>query len=86
MVTLLEDLNRLKSYSEEQLYLATSLCDRYLVNLAVKDIKAPCLVKLAVVCTLISAKLEQPLHPSFNRMINLIKVEWNFNVTRLDLV
>ena len=36
MITLIEDLNRLKKYKEESLYLAASLADRLLVNLAVK--------------------------------------------------
>ena len=35
MVTLLEELNRLKAYKEETFYLACSLADRYLVNIAV---------------------------------------------------
>lgn len=58
MITLLEDLQRQKSYKEETLYLAASLCDRYLVNLAVKGEKEPCLIKLAIICTLMAAKLE----------------------------
>jgi len=58
MITLLEDLNNQKSYKEETLYLAASLCDRYLVNLAVKNMPSPCLIKLAITCTLIAAKLE----------------------------
>ena len=61
MITLLEDLNRTKEYKEETLYLAASLCDRYLVNLAVKNMKAPCLIKLSIICTLLAAKLEQPV-------------------------
>lgn len=36
MITLMEDLNRLKDYKEETLFLAASIADRYLVNLAVK--------------------------------------------------
>jgi hypothetical protein len=35
MVTLMEDLNRLKEYKEKSLFLAASLADRYLVNLTV---------------------------------------------------
>jgi len=58
MITLIEDLNRAKSYKEETLYLAASLADRYLVNLAVKNTKPPCLIKLSIVCTLMAAKLE----------------------------
>ena len=35
MITLLEALNDEKKYKPETLYLAASLCDRYLVNLAI---------------------------------------------------
>ena len=61
MITLIEDLNRVKEYKEETLYLAASLVDRYLVNLAVKNRLAPCLIKLAVIATLIAVKLEEPI-------------------------
>lgn len=61
MITLIEDLNRIKGYKEGTLYLAASLVDRYLVNLAVKDQPAPCLIKLAVIATLMAAKLEEPM-------------------------
>ena len=85
MVTLLEELNRLKSYKEETFYLACSLADRYLVNVAVKRQRAPCLIRLAIVCTLMSAKLEQPISPSFSRMIRLVEDEWNISVSKQDL-
>lgn len=86
MITLIEDLNRLKQYKEETLYLAASLCDRYLVNLAIKNLKAPCLIKLAIISTLMAAKLEQPVQPSFNRMIKLVAAEWSFTVTKQELI
>lgn len=35
MVTLIEELNRLKAYKEQTFFLACSLADRYLVNIAV---------------------------------------------------
>jgi len=44
MITLIEDLNRLKNYKEETLFIAASLADRFLVNLAVKNEAAPCLI------------------------------------------
>ena len=59
MVTLMEDLNQQKQYKEESFYIACSLADRYLVNCAVSGKRAPCLIKLAVIATLLSAKLEQ---------------------------
>lgn len=35
MILLVEELYNLKTYNEETLYLAISIADRYLVNLAV---------------------------------------------------
>ena len=58
MLTLLEDLYRLKSYKEETFYLACSLADRYLNLKAASQEKAPCLIHLAIVCTLLAGKLE----------------------------
>lgn len=58
MLTLMEDLNREKQYKEETLFIAASLADRYLVNLAVKNQPAPSLIRLAIIATLLSAKLE----------------------------
>lgn len=86
MVTLLEELNSLKAYKEETFFLACSLADRYLVNVAVSRQKSPCLIRLAIVCTLMSAKLEQPISPSFNRMIRLVEEEWNIHVLKEELI
>ena len=77
MLTLLEDLNRLKSYKEETFYLACSLADRYLNEKAKAQEKAPCLIHLAIVCTLMAAKLEQPVAPSFSRMVRIVHDQWN---------
>ena len=86
MITLLEDLNISKAYKDETLYLAASLCDRYLVNLAIKNAPSPCLIKLAVVCTLLAAKLEQPIQPSYSRMIKLVADDWNFHLEKKELI
>ena len=86
MITLMEDLNRIKDYKEETLYLAASIADRYLVNLAVKRIAAPCLIRLAIVSILMAAKLEQPIQPSFNRMVKLVSDQWDVKLTRQDLL
>ena len=66
MVTLLEALNHEKDYKEETLFLAASLADRFLVNLVIqktsaiqtKQARVPCLIQLAIVVTLMAAKLE----------------------------
>ena len=81
MVMLIEELSNLKEYKLETLYLVVSLADRYLVNIAVKGQQAPCLITLAVVSVLMSAKLEQPISPSFNRMISILE---DYHHTKLD--
>ena len=86
MVTLLEALITEKDYKEETLYLAVSLCDRYLVNLAIGKKMAPCLIMLAIIGTLMAAKLEQPIQPNFNRMIRLVKQKWDVDYYRDDLI
>ena len=61
-----------KKYKEETFFLAVSVADRYLVNLTVQKKQPPCLTSLAVISLLLGAKLEQPMHPSFNIMIRLL--------------
>ena len=56
----------------ETIFTAVSLADRYLVSITVKKEKVPCLISLAVVSVLMAAKLEQPISPSFSRMINVL--------------
>ena len=72
MVRLIEELGFMKDYKLETILIAVSLADRYLVNIAIKGEPAPCLIPLAVVCVLMAAKLEQPISPSFNRLIHLL--------------
>lgn len=50
-----------KNYKEETFYLASSLLDKFLANRAANYLSPPCLIQLAVICTLIAAKLEQPV-------------------------
>ena len=86
MITLLEALNTQKKYKLETLYLALSLCDRYLVNLAIANETAPSLITLAVTATLMAAKLEEPLQPNYSRMVRLVKSQWDVPMTKLELV
>ena len=86
MITLLEALNYEKGYKAETFYLAVSICDRYLVNLLINDERAPCLIMLSVVATLMAAKLEQPMQPNFNRMARLVKNKWDVTMTRQELI
>lgn len=86
MVTVIVEVHRLKGYKEETLYLATSLADRYLALLTILEQPSPCLIRLAFVCVLIAAKLEEPMQPSFNRMVRLIKSEHDFDTTKEELI
>ena len=72
MVMLIEDLASIKQYKVETLYLAVAISDKYLVNIAVQGKQAPCLITLAVTSLLMGAKIEQPISPSFSRMVNLM--------------
>ena len=72
MVLLIEQLHEIKDYKVEALYLAVSLADRYLKKIISLKRKIPCLITLAVATILMAAKLEQPISPSFTRMINIL--------------
>ena len=86
MIALIEDLHRLKKYKEETFFLAVSIADRYLVNLTVQKMQPPCLTSLAVISLLLGAKLEQPMHPSFNIMIRLLYENHNLVVEKPTLL
>ena len=86
MITLLEALNTQKKYKLDTLYLALSLCDRYLVNLAIQNVSAPSLITLAVAATLMAAKLEEPVQPNYGRMVRLVMNQWDVQITKQDLI
>ena len=73
-------------YRQETLHLAGSIADRYLKHLANKGKKAPSLVILATTAILIAAKIEQPISPSFNRMISLLPEPLKRYVRKRDLL
>ena len=86
IVRLISDLHRQKDYKIETLYLAVSIADRYLSKLSELNQSVPNLVSLATICILIAAKIEQPISPSFNRMISLLPLASGKLVTKADLV
>ena len=47
---------------------------------------SPCLIRLAIVSILMAAKLEEPMQPSFARMVTLVKNEWDFTLEKAELV
>ena len=65
-------LNQKKEYKHDTYHIAVSIVDRYLSHLAKNGRPAPELTALCVVSMLLAAKLEQPISPNFNRMINLL--------------
>ena len=73
LMNILQDLNKKKEYKQETLHMAGSIADRYLkIILATEDQPVPYLYALGATCMLMAAKLEQPISPSFNRMIKLL--------------
>ena len=82
MVILLGELHSKKGYRSETLFLAVSLADRFLINLAVHQVQVPCLVDLAVTCLLLAAKLNQPLRPKFELMNDLLKKHYDISIAK----
>ena len=72
MVCLIEQLQSLKGYRLETLYLAVSIADRYLNQLFQRSLQAPNLVTLSVTAIMLAAKLNQSLKPSFNLTVSLL--------------
>ena len=82
MLILLQELHSKKKYRQETMYLAVSLADRFLINLSVCGLDAPCLVDLALTCLLVAAKMNQPLRPKFNLMNDLLKSTFDISVDK----
>ena len=57
MVSLIQELHRVKGYAEDTFYLAVSIADRFLTVLATQGKKAPNLIQLATVGLLLAAKM-----------------------------
>ena len=57
MISLIQELHRVKGYAEDTFYLAVSIADRYLTVLATKGKKAPNLIQLATISILLAAKM-----------------------------
>ena len=63
-----------------------NLADRYLAKLAEAETKAPCLVALGVTTLLMAAKIEEPISPSFERMVGLLKKYEITNISKQILL
>ena len=87
LINIIQELNRKKEYKVETLHLAGSIADRYLkIVLSSNDQPIPNLFALAATCMLMAAKLEQPISPSFNRMVALLPSHTQKRVTKQDLI
>ena len=76
------DLHMRKGYKVETLFIAAGIFDRYINMVGAKSFPRPQVLHLATICVLMSAKLEQPISPSFTRMINLLPEEEKKHVTK----
>lgn len=68
----MQDLSKKKEYKQETTHLAGSLADRYLSIILDEGKPVPNLFLLGATVMLMAAKLEQPISPSFNRMLALL--------------
>lgn len=74
-VSRIKYLHKEKSYKRESLFIAISIFDRYIDLIGYTNFDSEETITLATICVLLCAKLEQPVSPNFNRMINLLEDE-----------
>lgn len=86
MIQLMEELHQARGYNEHTLHIAVSLADRFLAHLARTGEKAPLLSHLTVISLLLAAKLNEPLIPAFENMVNMINGWQKDHMTNKDLV
>lgn len=79
------DLHMKKDYKEETLFIALGIFDRY-INILNGNFAKEETTALATISVLMSAKLEQPISPSFTRMINLLNAEEKKKITKQGLI
>jgi len=80
------DLHAKKDYKPETLFIAQGIFDRYLYMTGVENVPKTEVVSLSVISMLMSAKLEQPISPSFARMINLLTDEEKALTSKAKLI
>lgn len=86
MVQLIEKIIKSKNYLEETHYLAVSICDRYLFFLVSEKKEIPCLITLIITAVFLAAKVEQPLSPNMNKMIQIAHSKLQVRVTRSEMI
>ena len=70
----------------ESLFTAAGIFDRYISIIGYDRFNVHSVLHLAVISVLMSAKLEQPISPSFTRMINLLPPEEKKYVNKQSLI
>eukprot|EP00354_Favella_ehrenbergii_P000033 CAMPEP_0170465412 /NCGR_PEP_ID=MMETSP0123-20130129/9764_1 /TAXON_ID=182087 /ORGANISM="Favella ehrenbergii, Strain Fehren 1" /LENGTH=115 /DNA_ID=CAMNT_0010731299 /DNA_START=1121 /DNA_END=1468 /DNA_ORIENTATION=- len=86
MVSLIQELHRVKGYAEDTFYLACSVADRYLTVLSTTGKRAPNLIQLATCAILMAAKMYQHMNPCFEMMIERLPTLLRKQVTREQLI
>jgi hypothetical protein len=82
----LYDLHLRKEYQPETLFTAQQILDRYLFCIGHKSFPRERICRLATIAMLMAAKLEQPISPSFLRMINLLSDDEKRDVNKANLI
>ena len=80
------DLHDKKDYKIETLFIAANIFDRYINAMGPQNFNKSLIINLATISVLMSAKLEQPISPSFSRMIGLLTDEEKQYVTKKSLI
>ena len=80
------DLHLKKEYKKETLFIAAEIFDRYIYSVGTSIFPKTKIVALSTISMLMAAKLEQPISPSFSRMISLLSPEEKERVTKQDLI
>lgn len=75
-----------KDYKPETLFIAAGILDRYLYMVGAQNFPKAQMVSLATICLLMSAKMEQPISPSFNRLIGMLTTEEQKYVSKQGLI
>ena len=86
LISIVQELHKKKEYKQETLHLAGNLADRFLkITLAQKK-PVPNLFALGATVMLMAAKLEQPISPSFNRMLQLLPACEQKKISKQDII
>lgn len=80
------NLHEEKEYKDETIFLAAIIFDKYLSKLGLLNFKKRDLTLLSTTCMLLSAKMYQPLTPSFSAMIRLLLEKENEIVTKDQII